>query len=80
MKLTKPSLVANEVDKTISKLCDGETLKMTFWRSFSPKMMNLWFDLEGIEQNLFSFKKQNVIPCVGNMNLKVLTLSNLAMT
>lgn len=40
-------------------------------------MMNLWFDLEAIVESISFHEK--VIPCVGNMNLEVLTLSNLDM-
>ena len=45
-------IVTYEVNKTISKLWDGRTPKLTFRRSFSPKMMNLWFDLEAIVESI----------------------------
>lgn len=40
--------ICREQDKTVSQIWDGETIKLSFRRSFSPRMMDLLYELEAI--------------------------------
>lgn len=41
-------VVCHQQTKTIAEIWDGENIKLTFRRNFSPQMMELWYELQGI--------------------------------
>lgn len=40
--------ICSEQCETVKQIWDGETIKLSFRRSFSPRMMELWYELEVI--------------------------------
>lgn len=40
--------ICREQGQTIRQIWDGENLKLTFRRTFSPALMNTWYELEAI--------------------------------
>jgi hypothetical protein len=48
-----PLYIINEQHgKTISQVWNGRMLMLSFWRAVSENLMNMWYDLLGIVENL----------------------------
>ena len=45
-------VLADQKNKTIAELWDGETLKISFKRKFSPRLMQLWMELLSIAESI----------------------------
>ena len=45
-------VLADQKNKTIAELWDGETLKISFRRKFSPRLMQLWMELLSVAESI----------------------------
>lgn len=44
--------ICREQGKTVSQVLDGYMVKLTFRRSFSPALMNMWYELEAVASSV----------------------------
>ena len=40
--------ICDQIGKTIAEVWDGQEVKLTFGRTFSPRMMERWFELSEV--------------------------------